>query len=60
MNKNICIYENEFINKGYTFSFGLNHNCDFNSTDLDLCNKCLEYAKSKSEKYFNNLNQKGK
>lgn len=52
-----CIHEKEFMCKGYTFRYGLDNNCGFKSTDLERCKKCLEFAKSKSKMFFNNLDK---
>lgn len=53
-----CIYENEFMLNGLTQSYGLEHNCGFKSTDKELCDKCLEYAKNRQKIYFEQLGMK--
>lgn len=43
-----CIYEKEFIINGLTQSYGIEHNCNFNSNNEILCYKCLKYAREKT------------
>lgn len=51
MNK--CIYEKEFIQNGYSISFGIENGCKLQSNDLKLCEKCLEVAEQRQKEFFN-------